>query len=89
MESITAPGRLRPRAARRFQERVRAHDVGAQKALGILDGSIHVRLGRKVHDGVEALLPDESSDLVTIADVTVHEAHALRLDQPCDARAGS
>src|SRR5262249_4397233 len=86
MKTITAAQRLRPGSARSLEQSVRAHDVGAQKALGILDGAIHVRFGGKVYNGVDALLLDERSDPLLIADVAMHEAQALRLEKLFDAR---
>ena len=57
--------------ARRLEERVGAHDVGAQERLGVGDGVVVVALRRVVHDGV--VPGDDAVEKLAVADVPHHE----------------
>ena len=59
--TLVAFGQTFPIVARSLQERERAHHVGACKAEGIFDRSVHVTLCSKV---------DNASDLVTFQERT-------------------
>ena len=58
----------------RHPPRVGADDVGLDKGIRALDRAVHVRLGGKMHDGVEPLLAQQPLDEGRIADVALHEA---------------
>ena len=56
---------------RRFQEPEGAHDVGVQKVLRAVDGTVHVTLGGKMHDCGERVLGEEGSEQDRVGDVAV------------------
>ena len=71
-----------PVAARRFDERERAHVVGLHKGAGALDGVVHMALGREVDDSADVVLGEKALDKLLIADIALHEGvvgHAFAL----------
>ena len=57
-----------------LEERKRTHHVGLSEGERILDGTVHVRLGRQVDDAVHVLLLHELEDTLEVADIHHHKA---------------
>ena len=58
---------------RRLEQGLGAEDVGAEEAAGVDDREAVVRLGREVHDDVDALLAQQTLGQVEVADVALDE----------------
>ena len=50
-----------------------AHDVALDKDLGVLDGTVHMALGRKVDDVIEIILCEQALHQLLIADIALHK----------------
>jgi len=71
-----------PVAARRLDERERAHVVGLHEGAGALDGVVHMTFGGKVDDAANVILGEQAIDKLLIADIALHEGvvgHAFAL----------
>ena len=66
--------------ARRLEQRLRTERVRAEEAARVDDGEAVVRLGREVHDHLDALVLAECSRRARVADVTLDE-HDSVLDR--------
>jgi hypothetical protein len=65
---------LQPHAARRAQQHMSPDDVGLDESVGAENRAIDMGLRGKVHDRVDALLPQQLLDERTVGDVAVDEA---------------
>ena len=66
-----------PYRAGGFQQRVRSHYVRLDERIRTRNGTIDVRLGREVHDGVQILGAQQRFDQRFVDDVAAHETETL------------
>ena len=64
---------LQPIGAGGFQQGIGANDIGLDKGGRAVDGAVHVRLGRQVHDRVRLELGQGATDHRAVADIGLQE----------------
>ena len=69
-----------PGLACRIQKILCAQDVGLQEKLRVLNATIHMALGRKIHHTVECILGEQAVGQCPIANVALHEKAALAVN---------
>src|ERR1700733_12494572 len=55
---------------------MRADHIGAYEVVRTQDRAIHMRLGRKVHERVDAMPLEQPADGILVADIPAHELEA-------------
>jgi hypothetical protein len=60
--------------------------VGVDERGGPKDRAIHVRLGREVHDGIDAFLGQQATNQLRVADIAVHETKVVSSIEWTEAR---
>ena len=72
-----------------IEQAERTGDVGLDEGLGRVDGAVHVRLGGKIHHGVDRMVGEELRDQRGIADVAVGENIARVTGEVGEIRRGA
>ena len=63
-----------PVGAHGFKQAKRADDIGLNKFLGAVNGSIHVGLGGKVNDGANGMASEQFADQFAVGNIAVHKS---------------
>ena len=72
---------FQPGLAGCFQKRESSDHVGAHKDAWVQNGAIHMRLGGKMHNGLNFILPKELVQKWTVVDVAVDKDVPLGVRQ--------
>ena len=79
MKTMLRNGRLRPRQPKlpgRLEQGESADDIGLDEGLRADNGSVHVRLSREMHDGIDMVAPQQLVDQGPVADVALDKSVA-------------
>ena len=62
-----------------IEQRSRSHDIGADELLRMFNGTVHMRLRRKVDDDIGLYLLEKAVDKLAVRDVAADKAVVRRI----------